>query len=191
MLFRSQVLLLNEDNDTYQYLLAKVEHSDFVDDADFTFRSGFSKDKKTIWKSCLFDLPNHDALEFTAKIYSNTVARYWSEDFLELDQMTSDENNTSLAFKAIEGTLNRNIREIAPRDHTIIRNAIVSYFKNHEHIDYNQMINSILGEYHITDLPEDKLESLKDKLFALPEQKIFDRQFNSVPAIINARIKKI
>jgi len=45
-----QALIYNNDNDIYSYLLAKVEHSDFVDDNDFSFKTGFSKDKKTLWK---------------------------------------------------------------------------------------------------------------------------------------------
>jgi len=186
-----QALLYDEESEIFTYLLAKVEHSDFVDETDFTFRSGFSKDKKTFWKSCLIDLPNVEATEYYSKIYSNTVAKYWSDDFLELDEMVSDESNTSTAFKAIEGSLNRNVRGIAPRDHTIIRNAIISYFKNHEHFDYNQMVDSVLGEYHTTDLPQDKLDSLKAKLKLLPDQKHFERQFNSVPSVINARIKSL
>lgn len=71
-----QALLYDEECDRFTYLLAKIEHSDFVDDIDFSFKSGFSKDKKTLWKSCLFDLPNETSHEFSAKIYSNTVAKY-------------------------------------------------------------------------------------------------------------------
>lgn len=132
-----QALLFDEETNQSIYLLAKVEHSDFVDDADFSFKSGFSKDKKTFWKSCLIEIPDLEATSYTARIYSNTVAKYWSDDFLELDEMVSDESNTSNAFKAIESTLNRNIRNLAPRDHTVIRNAVISYFKSHEHFDYN------------------------------------------------------
>ena len=119
-----QALLYDEDQESFSYLLAKVEHSDFVDDMDFSFKSGFSKDKKKIWKSCIIDLPSVEAETFYARIYSNTVAKYWSIDFLELVEMVSNETNTSKAFKSIEATLNRNIRNAAPHDHTVIRNAV-------------------------------------------------------------------
>lgn len=36
-----QALLYEEESDKYTYLLAKVEHTDFVDDTDFSFKSGF------------------------------------------------------------------------------------------------------------------------------------------------------
>ena len=186
-----QALLYDEDVEKFTYLLAKVEHSNFVDDTDFSFKSGFSKDKKTLWKSCLIEILPGDVEEYHAKIYSNTVAKYWSDDFLELDEMISDESNTTKAFRAIEGVLNRNVKSIAPRDHTIIRNSIISYFKNNAHFDYNQMLDSALGSYQTTDLTADKLASLKEKLGALPETKKFDRQFSPIASIINARIKKV
>lgn len=186
-----QALLFDEETGLSIYLLAKVEHSDFVDDTDFSFKSGFSKDKKTVWKSCLIELPSLEATSYAARIYSNTVAKYWSDDFLELDEMVSDESNTSKAFKAIESTLNRNIRNVAPRDHTVIRNAVISYFKSHEHFDYSTMLTDILDGYQVTDLPEERLDSLKAKLTELPEIKHFDRQFCPVPSVINARIRKI
>lgn len=186
-----QALLCNEDAQTYRYLLAKVEHSDFVDDADFSFKTGFSKNKKTIWKSCLFDIIDINAQQFYAKIYSNTVAKYWSDNFLELDEIINDELNTLTAFRAVDATLNQNLKGIITPDHTIIRNAIISYFKCNEHIDFPIMIESILGSYVPVNLEAEKIHSLKEKMLQLPEKKKFDSQFESVPNIINARIKKV
>ncbi len=186
-----QALIYSEDVEKFTYLLAKVEHSEFVDDTDFSFKSGFSKDKKTLWKSCLIEILHGDVEEYHAKIYSNTVAKYWSDDFLELDEMISDESNTTKAFRAIECVLNRNVKSIAPRDHTIIRNSIIAYFKNNDHFDYSQMLDSVLGSYQTTDLTADKLTSLKEKLGPLPENKKFDRQFSPVASVINARIKRV
>ena len=72
-----QALLYDEEDDKYTYLLAKVEHTDFVDDSDFSFKSGFSKDMKKLWKSCTFEIDDLNAASFSAKVYSNTVAKYW------------------------------------------------------------------------------------------------------------------
>ena len=71
-----QALLFDEETNQSIYLLAKVEHSDFVDDADFSFKSGFSKDKKTFWKSCLIEIPDLEATSYTARIYSNILVLY-------------------------------------------------------------------------------------------------------------------
>lgn len=136
-----QALLLDEQEHKHVYLLAKVEHSTFVDDVDFSFKTGFSKDKKTIWKSCLIDLPPEESDEYHAKVYSNTSAKFWSDDFLELDEMISDETNTLKSFKAIETVLNTNLRGVATKDHTVLRNGFIAYYKGQEHIDFSEMVN--------------------------------------------------
>ncbi len=186
-----QALLFDEVNNGYVYLLAKVEHSDFVDDSDFSFKTGFSKDKKTLWKSCLFELPDTDLLEFQAKVYTNTVANYWGDDFLELDKLNTDEVNTSNAFRAIETALSHSMRSEYLRDHTIIRNGFIIYFKNNEHIDYPIMVHTVLGDYDPIDMPVEKFTSLREKILELPAKKHFDQQFNSVKSAITARIKKV
>lgn len=195
-----QVLIFDEDTEKYEYLLAKVEHTEWVDDSDFTFKTGFSKDKKTMWKSCLFDLSDLAADEFHAKVYSDTKAQYWSSGFLELDEMNSDETNTQRAFRAIDATLGHGFRGITRPDHTIIRNHFIGYFKNNEHIDYSSMVNSILENYQPVDTdltPEEfqsmseRIQSIRIKLLEQPEKKKFDSQFNAVSSAINARIRRV
>ena len=185
-----QALLFDEQEHKHVYLLAKVEHSTFVDDVDFSFKTGFSKDKKTIWKSCLIDLPPEESDEYYAKVYSNTSAKFWSDDFLELDEMISDETNTLKSFKAIETVLNTNLRGVATKDHTVLRNGFIAYYKGQEHIDFSEMVNYILGQYDPVDVDAAKVADIREKILQLPEKKGFDWQFNSAPKTINARIRK-
>ena len=174
-----QALLYDEDKDKYTYLLAKVEHTDFVDDSDFSFKSGFSKDMKKLWKSCIFEID------------SNTVAKYWYDNFLELDQVVSDETNTDKAFRAIDSALNRNVKNIAPRDHTLLRNSLIAYFKSNDYIDYDTMIQNTLESYHPVELDQEKMDKVIEKIRELPEKHKFDKQFNTVSSVINARIRKV
>ncbi|WP_426349944.1 hypothetical protein ACPWSR_01580 [Alloiococcus sp. CFN-8] len=186
-----QALLYDVENDKYTYLLAKVEHTDFVDESDFSFKSGFSKDMKKLWKSCVFEIEDIAATTFSANIYSNTVAKYWFDDFLELDQVVSDEVNTEKAFRAIESALNRNIKNIAPRDHLLLRNSLIHYFKTNDYIDYDTMVQSTLGNYNPVELEQEKMEKIIDKIKELPEKHKFDKQFSVVSSLINARIRKV
>lgn len=186
-----QALLYDEERDKYTYLLAKVEHTDFVDDSDFSFKSGFSKDMKKLWKSCIFDIEDLEATRFSAKVYSNTVAKYWYDNFLELDQIVSDEVNTDRAFRAIDSTLNRNVKNIAPRDHSLLRNALIAYFKSNDFIDYDAMIQSTLQNYHPVELEQEKMEKVIEKIRELPNKHNFDKQFNTVSSAINSRIRKV
>ena len=112
-----QALLFDEPEQKHVYLLAKVEHSTFVDDVDFSYKTGFSKDKKTIWKSCLIDLPFEGADEYHAKVYSNTSAKFWSDAIENIDETIvayQDENgvrylkiktNNDNTYRRFRGTI--------------------------------------------------------------------------------------
>lgn len=185
-----QALIRDEEHGGMMYLLAKVEHAGFVDDTDFSFKSGFSKDKKTIWKTCIFDLSQIDGESIPAKIYSNTEAKYWWSDFLELCPVKDDAQNTQAAFKAIDSAVSRMIEKVAPYDHTVIRNAFVSHFKTADLLDYDNMVHTVLDNYHSDALPQEQRNALRDHLLTLPEEKEFDRQFTLVASAVNGRIKK-
>ena len=131
------------------------------------------------------------ATSFSANVYSNTVAKYWYDNFLELDEVVSDEVNTDKAFRALESTLNRNIKNIAPRDHVLLRNALITYFKSNDYMDYDVMIQTTLENYQPIELETEKMEKVIQKIKELPEKHRFDRQFHSVPKVINARIRKV
>ena len=49
-----------------------------------------------MYKACIFDLDDLDSSGFNAKIYSSTMAKYWNDKFLELDEINSDEKNTNI-----------------------------------------------------------------------------------------------
>lgn len=186
-----QALLYYEDEDRYAYLIAKVEHSEFVDDIDYSYKTGFSKDKKTIWKSCLIDLRDPESGVFYSKVYSDTAAKYWSHDFLELVEINSDEANTQKAFNAVESVLNRTIKPEHKIDYTILRNSTIQYFKSHAHFDYSEMIDSVFSEYSPCEFDEKKKREVIERLRVLPEKKKFDCQFNTVSQAINKKIKKV
>lgn len=127
---------------------------------------------------------------FLAKVFLNNPAKYWHDTFLELEERTNDETNTDRAFRAVDLVLNKNLKKIAPRDYTVTRNAVISYFKSSEQIDYDQMVNQLFENYVPVELEPEKKKKLIEKLLKLPEEKNFDRQFNVVNSVIKAKIKK-
>lgn len=187
-----QALLREESSSTYIYLIAKVEHSEWIDDRDFMSKTGFPRNKRNIWKSCIFECSDEDNVTVdSAKIYVDGSAKYWHDGFLELDQMVNDEVNTDRAFKNIESILSRQIKIKSPNDYTVLRNSTIGYFRSNRHIDYTVMIDSIFMQYEPNNLTKEDISNLKLKLYELPNKKNFDCQFNSRPEVINARIRKI
>lgn len=81
----------------------------------------------------------------------------------------SDETNTDKAFRAIDSALNRNVKNIAPRDHTLLRNSLIAYFKSNDYIDYDTMIQNTLESYHPVELDQEKMDKVIEKIRELPE----------------------
>ena len=67
---------------------------------------------------------NLNADQFQAKIYSNTVAKYWWFDFLELVECQNDRVNTYKTYDSVEKCLNRKLKKTAPYDNRVIQNAM-------------------------------------------------------------------
>ena len=186
-----QVLLRDENTRNYRYLLAKVEHSNFVDDVDFSFKTGFSKDKKTIWKSSMFNLDDLTSERFYARVYTDTSAKFWSNDFLELEPVSTDELNTKKTFDYVEKNLVRYVKHASKRDYLILRNSVILYFRNHEHFDYYEMIDDILVNYEPTEISGEAYEVFIDKIRNVPEKFNFDTQFSPDLSSIKARVRKV
>lgn len=188
-----QALIFDDEFEEYQYLVAKVEHSSFVDDSDFSTKSGFSSDQKKIWRTCIFNLINQEG-EFvidSARIFLNQKSGYWHKEFLEVDEMIDDEINTQRAFKAMELVLSRSIKKSSPSDYTVIRNTIIGYLRKPQLINYDEMVDNILLEYNSDSLNNHDIDNLYEKFKELPDAKNFDRQFIATPKTISTRIKRV
>lgn len=189
-----QVLLYDDDVDEYLFLLAKVEHRDFFDDISFLIHSGFSIENNKLWKSCLLRLSTEEE-KFDikdARIYLDNRAQYWSEDFLELEPMSKDDENTNKVFRGIENVLKSNIKSISPNDYTILRNYVIGYMKNNVLFDYDNMMDNVFNNYQPVKIEESLYKDiLLPKLKELPKKKKFDKQFEIVQSIITARIRKV
>ena len=182
-----------KNGDDYSYLLAKVEHSAFVDDSDFSFKSGFSSEQKKIWKTCVLNcnIQNEIVSVEEGKIYVNNSGKYWADDFLELRELSTDAQNTKKAFGAIDSILTKEIKKCAPSDYTVLRNSFVGYMKRETHLDYNEMVSNILDDYTADNLTPENIAGLKQLLIELPEKRKFDRLFTVVPKEIRAKVKQL
>lgn len=185
-----QVLCYNEDEDNYEFLIAKVEHNEFWDDKDFNKRSGFSIENNRLWKSCLFKIQKENFEIIEAKVFLDNQAKYWYDDFLELDPMNDDEENTSKAFKAIDNLLNKKIKKESPSDYLYLRNGVICFFKNNEFFDYDNLMLSVFDNYESDNINRENFNGFLDTLKDLPNNK-FERQFNVVKKAIKARVRKI
>ena len=184
-----QAIFYDDKLEKYLYLLAKVEHTSFVNDEDYSFQTGFQKELKKVYKSCIYLIDGSTYDVEGVKIYLDNVAKYWFDDFLELQEKTSDEINTGRAFKSIDSYLNRTMKKKHPEDRSIIRNAFISYFRTNKLINFEEMISTIFDDYKSVSLENDEQERIRKHLLTLPSQKGFDSLFTVSLSALKARIR--
>lgn len=188
-----QILLKDtQEDDKYKYLISKVESRKFVDDSDLNFKSGFTIDSDKVWKFGIFDVfVLEDELVFdTINVFVDTNAKYWPNDFLEIEEIKTDEKNTKDAFSAVNRVL-KSFQKKNPADGLIIRNAVIQKFRSCSgQLNYMQMLDEIFDNYSEVNTEKDDLKNLKESLVKLPESKGFDCQFIPILSAVKARVRQ-
>jgi len=117
------------------------------------------------------------------------VAQYWWKEFLELDVVVQDEENTKLAFKAIENKILRPIEKKYKSDFLYLWNTTIAYFRGEGEFSLEHYRDEVIGNYQPFHSDLD-MENLKLKCNDLPQSFGFDLRFNKVPGIVKNRFKK-
>lgn len=188
-----QALVKNDGDENCKYLIAKVEHKNFVEEEELLVKGGFDPEENKIWKTCIFICDEDDGKYVVdeARIFLNNSAVYWTRDFLELEEMRSDEMNTKDAWRGIEAILSNKLKKNATSDYFVLRSSVISYLRRPNMINYPQMIEDIFGDFVPRDATEEKINEIKKALHKLPEDKKFDTSFRSVPKAVHARVKSV
>lgn len=188
-------LIITADNRGLELLItfAKIDTADFLEDVQLQLRSGLPLDKKAL-KTVIISMTQHDEdedvdIQITVSDNGSSIAKYWTDDFLEATELTSDEKNTKTAFNAIEKVISQTLKVQAPSDYTELRNNLVGYFKTQSDFQFEQMIDQVFGSYTM-DNPNISFDNLKGKVNKLKESEKFDTHFTLKPNEIKARFKK-
>lgn len=176
--------LYREDSKVF-YLGVKVDHQDFLDETDFHKKAGLSLAKK-VYKACKVEFDS-DGLPLQIEIFDTNQkpAVYWWQEFLELNVLRDDSENTEKASNAVMTEIDR-LKKKHPIDHTILRNSVIASFKQKGTMNYEDFVNDVIANYE----PEDsklKISNLVKKLKELPQKKGFDTQFTLDPSKVKFR----
>ena len=109
---------------------------------------------------------------------------------MELAPINTDDDNTKNSFKAIDATINRILKKY-PQDKRTLRNNIITYIRNNDLINYDDMVDDCVSRVDTESVDQKVIDKLRDELQSLPEKKGFDRQFTPIPKSITAKIRKV
>ncbi len=187
-----QTVFYNENKLEYNYLITKTEHTKYMEEREFSIQSGFKIDDKNLWKSCLVQIIKiEDKLQIgDIKVYLDNSATYWHKDFLELEPLREDQQNTKQLFSNVERVLKRNVHGKSKYDYNVLRNSVINYIRSNEQIDYYNLVEVIFERYQCKELDTNSKDKLIKDLKKLPENNKFDIQFRADPKALNARVIK-
>ncbi|MBB6696235.1 hypothetical protein [Clostridium algidicarnis] len=182
--------IISNDEGKVSYIIAKVEHVNILDKNDWEKHTGLPLEK-AILKTCIINFDeSYEPEDIRVYDSNNKVSDYWSNGLLELVPLTTDEVNTTNAFKEIDKFLLKNVKSKSPSDYTLMYNSVLGYFNQNATFEFNDMINKVMDNY----IPENGemiiIKELKKKIYELPEKRSFDRQFEIIPTVIRKRKQK-
>lgn len=182
--------LISDINDNLYFVLAKVEHREWYDGESLLKNFGFPNDKKNVWKSVVFQvsLDEGNIVFERIQVYTDNAAKYWANQFLELEEERNDSTNTRLVFSLVEQTLERCVKKISESDYTILRNTLIGEMKKQRLINYDEFIDELVLDYY----PENQalnMQEVRAKLIKIGNQNKFDKQFQTDPSQVKARRK--
>ncbi|SMC81260.1 nucleoid-associated protein [Moheibacter sediminis] len=183
---KGSLLHLNFDiNGTKQIIICKVEHDEILNELNFEKVRGLNT-KKKVFKAILIIFNNRGKISENY-VFDKHNSKYWWDDFLELQQQYTDDDNTEKSLNAIDATLTP-LRNKFYADYVILRNTIIGYYKNNDSLNYSDVISNVVQNYDPVnvDFPKD---ALINKLNELPAKKGFDTQFSIVKKKINKKVK--
>lgn len=186
------VLLLSRDNH-YNFVILKIEHSDFFDEMESKIKKGLPLNRQRLQKSCLVSFnDSFDVEEILISDSGATISEYWWNYFLGSVELQSSELNTKNAFGSIESFLKREVEKHSSVDYWYMRNDIITYFRNNDHFAYDEIVDRIRSHKPESPVIHERFNDIIEKFIALPDHKKskFDRLFELEPSVIRARIKK-
>ncbi|MBN2435600.1 MAG: hypothetical protein JXK07_10085 [Spirochaetes bacterium] len=186
----SLFLIIREDEDKNQLVLAKIDHSSVIDDRS-NVTSGVPK-TPSVYKACIVTYitkPDFDIISvYIGDKGQSKVAKFWRDDFLECIQITNDEASTKNAFHEVEKKIRKYTRNSNNKnfdiDKYLLRNNLSTYFKTHEVYKHSEMIDFVVTQYKPENV-ELKKEELIKELSELPVKlkgtsQYFDLSFSIV-----------
>ncbi|WP_444881362.1 hypothetical protein [Enterococcus faecalis] len=176
------------ENDSF--LISKVDHMGYLNGLTYNHEVGLP-DEKPSQKIAHFQFIEND-ISVILSDSNPDIAKFWSEEFLDLKPLNTSGKNTLKAFNAIDSFIARNVTKISKTDGLDLRNNLIGYFRASENFSATQAKEHIFGTFNAQNKEID-IENIKEKFeksFIKKEKLTFDTQFDIDSSVIKSRIVK-
>jgi hypothetical protein len=127
--------------------LALFHNENYLNENSFKKDSGLPFENTTFKASIILLDDQLQLLSIYTSDTNTTIAKYWSDGFLESIELLDDSKNSNNAFISIDRFLKNRIYNISKRDYYDLRNDTIAYFKIKECFNYNDFKSTILSGF--------------------------------------------
>ncbi len=184
---------METDEGDYKIIILKSDYDEFIAEHTGQQSTGLSL-KNQIFKTCQFNVRWHEntyeIMQIAASDSTKRQAAYWLKDFLELEAIRQDKENTEKAYDLIKKKILNPLKENHKPDFLILYNSTISYMRSDGMFDMDYYRDEIIGNYRPYDNTLD-VNDLKSKLNQLRDSDKFDAQFIKVPTAIKDKLKSV
>ncbi|MFD0964281.1 hypothetical protein [Pseudofulvibacter geojedonensis] len=170
---------------THKVIICKVEHDEVLSEINFDLIRGLNT-KKKVFKAIMIYLDENFNITYNY-VHDKNSSRYWWDDFLELEQLNTDDENTEKSLNELDKALTKYKNKFYT-DYLLIRNTLIGFYRSNDVLNYSDVITNVFENYTPlnSDFPKEKLIT---RIKELPESKGFDTQFKISKKKITKKIK--
>lgn len=184
---------METDECDHKIIILKSDYDEFIAEHTGQQSTGLSV-KNQIFKTCQYNVRwydnSYEIQQIAASDSTKRQAAYWLKDFLELESIRQDKENTEKAYDLIKKKILNPLKENHKPDYLILYNSTISYMRSDGMFDLDYYKEEIVGNYIPYDDTLD-VNSLKGKIDQLRNSDKFDAQFPKVPSAIKDKLKSV
>ena len=135
-----------EDNE-FECFLALFHNEDYLNKASYKKDEGLPFNETTFKASIILLNENFELLNMYTSDSNPTIAKYWSESFLDSIELLDDTKNSNNAFDSIEKYFKEKVYNVSKRDFYELRNETVAYFRMRESFDYSDFKTTVFNKF--------------------------------------------
>ena len=181
-------------NRDFKVLISKADYNEFIEESTGEIKNGLPT-KRRVFKAYVANVKlqekGYNLVKNSTYDVNATTAKYWYRDFLELEPIINDEDNTQKAYEAIDKHLLGHLKKKYKEDYIHLRNTTIHYMRSEGEFDIDEFADEILGAGYTPVNPDLNMADIIEKVRTFPKRYKFDRKFQKVPKAIKARIKDV
>lgn len=178
----------------FKVLISKADYNEFIEESTGEIKNGLPT-KRRVFKAYVANVKLQEngyiiVKNSTYDLNAN-CAKYWYHDFLELEPIINDEDDTKKAYEAIDKHLLGQLKKKYKEDYIHLRNTTIHYMRSEGEFDIDEFADKILGAGYTPVNSKLNMEELIEQVRKFPNKYKFDKKFQKVPKVIKARIKDV